>query len=62
MLKDRLGNVVEGHYIERVNALLHQKVLLEDRLGLIEQSTQGMEDRVRRVVHREYASKINSLE
>ena len=45
-----------------MSRFLHEKLLLEDKLKINEQATNGLELRVRKTIEFEYQGKIKSIE
>lgn len=61
-LQNKNANLLEAEYLSKVTKLLHEKTIIEDKLLLVENSINGLEDRVRKVVQIQYDKKIERLE
>lgn len=60
-LQDKVKNTLEAEYLSKVSKLLEEKILIEEKLRLAEQSSNGLEHRVRKAVKHEYDRKLTDL-
>lgn len=47
--------------MSKVTKLLHEKTVVEDKLIIVENNINGLEDRVRKVIQIQYDKKISKL-
>lgn len=52
---------MQAEYLGKVSKLLHEKTLIQDKLRVVEQSTNGIEDRIRKAVEVQYEKQMKSL-
>lgn len=61
-MQNKNNNLLEAEYLSKVTKLLHEKTIIEDKLFVVENNINGLEDRVRKVVQIQYDKKIERLE
>lgn len=61
-LQDKNNSLLEAEYLGKVTKLLHEKTLIEDKLLIVQNNINGLEDRVRKTVQIQYDKKIAKLE
>lgn len=61
-LQEKVNNVLEAEYLSKVSKLLQEKTLMEEKLELASQSSNGLEHRVRKAVEIEYNERLSQLQ